>query len=39
MRALLFFFIPESDRKYSNTNSNNFAMTRISQDGLLTAGA
>ena len=35
----VFFFIPESDRKYSNTNSHNFAMTLISQDGHFTAGA
>ena len=34
-----FFFIPESDRKYSNTNSHNFAMTLISQDDHFTAGA
>ena len=34
-----FFFIPESDRKYSDTNSHNFAMTLISQDGHFTAGA
>ena len=36
---LTVFFIPESGRKYSNTNSYNFAMTPISQDDHLTAGA
>ena len=33
------FFIPKSGRKYSHTNSYNFAMTLISQDDHLTAGA
>ena len=37
--CFFFFFIPESDRKYSNTNSHNFAITLISQDGHFTAGA
>ena len=39
LRIWLYFFIPESGRKYSNTNSYNFAMTPISQDDHLTAGA
>ena len=34
-----FFFIPKSGRKYSHTNSYNFAMTPSSQDDYLTAGA
>ena len=33
------FFIPKSGRKYSYTNSYNFAMTLISQDDNPTAGA
>ena len=36
------FFIPKrskSDRKYSHTNSYNFAMTLISRDDHLTVGA
>ena len=33
------FFIPKSGREYSNTNSYNFAMTLISKDDHLTAGA
>ena len=36
---LTVFFIPKSGRKYSHTNSYNFAMTLISQDDHLTAGA
>ena len=36
---LTVFFIPKSGRKYSHTNSYNFAMTLISQDNHLTAGA
>ena len=39
---MLIFFIPKrskSDRKYSNKNSFNFAMTLISQDDHLTTGA
>ena len=39
LRIWLYFFIPKSGRKYSNTNSNNFAMTLISQDDHLIAGA
>ena len=31
------FFYSRSGRKYSHTNSYNFAMTPISQDGHLTA--
>ena len=33
------FFIPKSGRKYSYTNTYNFAMTLISQDDHLAAGA
>ena len=33
------FFIPRSGRKYSHTNSYNFATTLISQDDHLTAGS
>ena len=33
------FFISKSRRKYSHTNSKNFAMTLISQDDHLTGGA
>ena len=36
---IVFFFIPEGARKYSQTNSYNFAMTFISQHDHLTAGA
>ena len=36
---LTYFFIPKSSRKYSHTNFYNFAMTHISQDDHLTAGA
>ena len=32
-------YIPKSGRKYSHTNSYNFAMTLISQDDYLTTGA
>ena len=36
---LTYFFIPYSGRKYSHTNSYNFAMTVILQDDHLTAEA
>ena len=36
---LTYFFIPQSNRKYSHTNSYNSAMTVIAQDDHLTAGA
>lgn len=36
---LFFFFIPKSSRKYSHTNSCIFAMTVVTQDDHLTAGA
>ena len=39
VRIWLYFFIPKSGRKYSHTNSYNSAMTFISQDDHLTAGA
>ena len=38
-KNLMHFFIPSSDRKYSHTNSHNFAITVIAQDDHLTAGA
>ena len=37
MRFDYVFFIPRSGRKYSHTNSYNFATTLISQDDHLTA--
>ena len=36
---LTYFLIHWSGRKYSHTNSYNFAMTVIAQDDHLTAGA
>ena len=39
IKNLTQFFIPKSGRKYSHTNSYNFAMTLISQGDHLTAGA
>ena len=36
---LTYFFIPKGGRRYSHTNSFNFAMTPASQDDHLTAGA
>ena len=36
---LTHFFIPQSSRKYSHTNSYNSAMTVIAQDDYLAAGA
>ena len=39
VRIWLYFFIPKSGHIYSHTNSNNLAMTLISQDDHLTAGA
>ena len=38
-RIWLFFFIPQSGRKYSRTKSYSFGMTFSSQDDYLTAGA
>ena len=39
LRIWQYFFIPESGRKHSHTNSYNFAMTPMSQNDPLTAGA
>ena len=39
VRIYLTFIVPQSDRKYSHTNSYSFAMTIISQGDHLTAGA
>ena len=36
---LTVFLPPQTDRKYSHTNSYNFAMTAITQDDHHTAGA
>ena len=36
---LTVFLIPKSGRKHSHTNSYNFAITPISQDDRLSAGA
>ena len=39
LRIWQYLLIPRSGRKYSHTNSYYFAMTPISQDDYLTAGA